>query len=150
MAYLYPLHYRGGLGGLPSFITANPSVSGWSSCGQCRILSHACNFCLSYVEPVLCAFYFSNLLYGVVWHHQLRQLLCCLPHSHSAFVLASLVFHHREGLSLFCVCIWEWWTILKESINTSLVYHSMNSCQLHRNGFPRASDSDLRNSISLP
>jgi hypothetical protein len=79
MLYLYPLRYRCGLGGLPSFFTANPSASWCSSCGQCRTLSHACNFCLSYVEPVLCSFPFLNLLYGVVslylctWCHNLED-----------------------------------------------------------------------------
>jgi hypothetical protein len=61
MVYLYPLRYHCGLGGLPSFCTANPSASWYRAVGSVGF----------YLTPVIFAcsmlsLPFLNLLYGVV------------------------------------------------------------------------------------
>jgi hypothetical protein len=62
MAYLYLLMVVWVV--LQVFWTANPSASWWSSCGQCRLLSYACYYCLSYVSSRMSVWYLYVLLHN--------------------------------------------------------------------------------------
>jgi hypothetical protein len=66
---------HGGLGGPPNFWPANPSASWWSSCGQWRLLSYACYYCLSYVSS--CYVPSFPWSFCVVWCPS-SWLVCCL------------------------------------------------------------------------
>jgi hypothetical protein len=68
MAYLYLLMVV-----LQVFRPANPSASWWSSCGQWRLLSYACYYCLSYVSSCYVPSFPS------LWFIRFHQWISLLP-----------------------------------------------------------------------